>query len=173
MNREGLCSLLGFYALFLIAAQIGAELLSDKSPRDTRSHKHRVLLKYLVLLSFALIITERLNLKVSRRLVISIHKANLSFCLWVSCSSVFLLYGFFLIDKYLLTPNHTPLVFQAVNRNQLAIFLASNLLTGGINLTIDTLSCSDPVAMCILATYMLLVCVIAVQWHHWGWTIKL
>jgi hypothetical protein len=70
MNREGVCSLLGFYGLFLIAAQIGAELLSDQTSGDKKSDRHRVLLKYLFALSALLMLTQQLHWKVSRRLVV-------------------------------------------------------------------------------------------------------
>ena len=46
-----------------------------------------------------------------------------------------------------------PALFDAVNRNGLAIFLVANLLTGLVNLTVDTIRASHALAMLLLVTY--------------------
>jgi hypothetical protein len=51
----------------------------------------------------------------------------------------------------------TPLL-TGLSRHQLAVFLAANLLTGGINLSLDTLAMPDSVAMAVLAAYMAAWC---------------
>ncbi|KAJ3389316.1 Glucosaminyl phosphatidylinositol (GlcN-PI) nositol acylation protein [Entophlyctis sp. JEL0112] len=67
----------------------------------------------------------------------------------------------------------TPYIFECVNRNQLAVFLLANVLTGIINLSIDTLSIPDGLAVLILAGYLLLVVCAAVAWDVMDWTLNL
>jgi phosphatidylinositol glycan class W len=52
----------------------------------------------------------------------------------------------------------TPRVLHAVNRFGLAVFLLSNILTGLVNLSLDTLHASDGKAMIVLSVYVALVC---------------
>jgi GWT1 len=64
------------------------------------------------------------------------------------------------------------LIMHALNVNFLAIFIIANLLVGLPNHTIYTLDVSDPVAMAILAVYLLAVCTTAVTWKVLGLQLK-
>ncbi|GFR52686.1 hypothetical protein Agub_g15312, partial [Astrephomene gubernaculifera] len=66
-----------------------------------------------------------------------------------------------------------PLVLQAINRNQLAVFLLANLLTGAVNLFMNTLQVPDRPARALLGAYITLVCVVAVFLNARGWRLKL
>ncbi|GAA5867727.1 hypothetical protein JCM3774_003393 [Rhodotorula dairenensis] len=46
-----------------------------------------------------------------------------------------------------------PAIFEAINRNGLVVFLAANLLTGLVNLSVETMYASDPVAVVVLVAY--------------------
>ena len=68
MNREGIFSLIGFYGLFLLAAQSGKEILSISS---SSWEKLTSLCKYFVIYSAGLYLClEVLEMKVSRRIVL-------------------------------------------------------------------------------------------------------
>lgn len=174
MNREGLCSLigtlrglllLGFYSLFLLAAHIGTVLLSEKSTSRT---KFTTLMSYL--LGFSALfygMTEGMGWQVSRRL------ANFPFVIVCLLFCLYLLSGFFIVDTYFVKSQTAPVLFQAVNRNQLAVFLIANLLTGCVNLVCDTMSYSDLAAFIVLCVYMLLVTLVAVGLDYYDITIKL
>ncbi|XP_066298484.1 phosphatidylinositol-glycan biosynthesis class W protein-like [Branchiostoma lanceolatum] len=56
-------------------------------------------------------------------------------------------------------------VLSAVNRNQLFFFLLANLLTGAVNLCVDTLRTEPFMAFCIVFAYMLQLCNVAVVLH--------
>jgi phosphatidylinositol glycan class W len=70
MNREGIFSMLGFYGIFLIAGQIGSELLLIQDIEKKRSSQHRTLLKYLIFFSGCLFACYQLDWQISRRMVL-------------------------------------------------------------------------------------------------------
>ena len=55
-----------------------------------------------------------------------------------------------------------PLLLNAVNRNQLAVFLVANPLTGIVNLSMRTIYTPDATALWVLAGYLAAVCGVAV-----------
>ena len=63
-------------------------------------------------------------------------------------------------------------VLKAFNTNGLAIFLLANLLTGLVNLTMNTLSVGKEGAMGVLVAYAGLLTGIAVTLDAWGIAIK-
>ena len=58
----------------------------------------------------------------------------------------------------LLSQQAIPRLLQAVNANMLPLFLAANVLTGLINLSMDTLGTGDWTARGVVACYMLCLC---------------
>ncbi|KAI8509343.1 hypothetical protein Bbelb_131910 [Branchiostoma belcheri] len=56
-------------------------------------------------------------------------------------------------------------LLSAVNRNQLFFFLLANLLTGAVNLCVDTLRTEPFLAFCIVFAYMLQLCNVLVVLH--------
>jgi len=77
------------------------------------------------------------------------------------------------------TPPHVaaaaagPHLLLAINRNMLALFLVGNLLTGAVNLSVDTMGIGDDLARLIVACYMTLTCGIAALLDLANTTIKL
>lgn len=127
------------------------------SDKKSFKEKLKVLTTALAILSATyLIVTEIVGWKVSRRM------ANLPFTLLSSIFCLAMLLAFFLIEYHFTNNRTSAVLFDAVNRNQLAIFLAANLMTGGINLAIDTIGCSDFVAVLILTFYIFLIGLTAV-----------
>ncbi|GAA5827187.1 hypothetical protein JCM3770_003025 [Rhodotorula araucariae] len=64
-----------------------------------------------------------------------------------------------------------PALFEAVNKNGLAVFLLANLLTGLTNVSLRTLYASDATAVGVLAAYSAAVC--AAAWTLRGKRVKL
>lgn len=102
---------------------------------------------------------------VSRRL------ANLPYVLWVvSFNAVFLL-GYNLIDEWV--PSKVGLkVFEAINRNGLFVFLLGNLLTGLVNMSMNTLDASAMTSFVVLVVYTAVFVGVAVELDRRGIYIK-
>ena len=63
-------------------------------------------------------------------------------------------------------PPPLPLL-EALNRHPLSVFLLANLLTGAVNLSIDTMDVSDGGAAVLLAAYMVVVCAAPFALPRW------
>ena len=55
-----------------------------------------------------------------------------------------------------------PPLLDAFNRHPLTVFLVANLLTGAVNLSMDTAAASHATAAAVLTLYMALVCATAI-----------
>lgn len=66
------------------------------------------------------------------------------------------------------TTTRTSPILTSFNKNGLPLFLLANLLTGAINLRLNTLEASRVVAMAVLAGYMFVVAGVGVLMWRWG-----
>ncbi|KAJ8328114.1 hypothetical protein BDV3_005411 [Batrachochytrium dendrobatidis] len=170
MNREGICSMAGYYCIFLISAEIGARILPKVQPFNMGMIRFKVLTAT-VGISFLLylVCTLHLDLQVSRRL------ANASYVFWVTAVCTSLLAGLFVVDHTLsrIFKNSaeqlkdSPVLFQSLNRYQLVAFIVANILTGLLNLSINTLQVSNVYAMGILFVYASIVSSSVVLLNTW------
>lgn len=173
MNKEGIASLFGYISICLFASGVGEYLLLKPKPVTLQDWKRkvRVLTLWTVIAWAALYgCIYGLQIPVSRRL------ANLSYVLWVIAMNLLLILQFLLLE-FVVAPAFNVLrvssVLQAVNDNQLIVFLFANVCTGMVNLFVDTLEAGDVVATGILIAYLSAVCGFAVVLKVLGWKIKL
>ena len=201
-NREGVFSFIGYLSIFLAGRGTGVFVmqyqdspttnpqtstktnLKDPSTTTTNHERHLILKKLLIqaLLPSALFLltttVHAFNLNVSRRL------ANLPYTLWIVAFNNFQLLLFGLVESvgpsFSYLPHDTERVRHATsfllrvfNSNGLVVFLVANLLTGLVNLTVNTLDTGDLVAMGILVAYAAAVTGVAVALHFSGLKIKL
>lgn len=148
MNREGICSFLGYYGIFLLAVDLGYRI------RDKEWKVALEILSRNFLISAVFAWNAYYNgIQVSRRM------ANMQYVVWIYtiCVGGITLVG--IVD--LISPSPTPRIIEAVNRNQLFVFLVANVLTGLVNLTIDTLNQDDLSSLMILCCYIITVSVSA------------
>lgn len=122
------------------------------------------------------------------RLYVSRRMANLAYVCWVcsfNCAQLLL----FCIIETVIFPNlykaktkeaerqrvadATSRVMHAFNRNGLALFLIANLLTGAVNLSVQTWHMKDVPAMVILVAYMATLCGVALGLDHYNVSLKL
>ena len=193
-NREGIVSFFGYLTIFLNGQGLGLDILprNPASPHTipSPSEQQRQIFRHLGTSSFlwtALFVVSTsfkygFGLQVSRRL------ANLPYVAWVAAFNSTQLLAFYTVEVIsfptLLSckdkvaerkecEKATSGVIKAFNRNGLAIFLLANLLTGFVNLTLDTLSMGRLESMTVLAGYALTLTAVAVGLDRWDVSVKL
>lgn len=193
-NREGIFSFLGYLAIFLAGQSTGTYILPRKvnpnSKTDTATQERRRLLTRLISSSllWTLLLTLATSYKYGFGLQVSRRLANLPYVFWVSAFNCTQITVFCLIETVLFPGVHkasdrtwerrestmaTSRVLRAFNANGLAIFLLANLLTGMVNLTINTLSVGKEGAMGVLVAYTALLTGIAMMLDARGIAIKI
>ena len=193
-NREGVFSFWGYLAIFLAGQALGFDVLprnpSQTPATESGSQQRKQLLIRLAMWSavwvFLFYTVTSYNIgfafQVSRRL------ANQPYVLWVSAFNCAQITTFCLVETVFFPgvsiaadrtlerrecEQATSRVLKAFNRNGLAIFLLANLLTGLVNLTLDTLSMSQTGAMVVLVGYAFLLTAVVVGLDAWNISIKL
>lgn len=193
-NREGMFSFIGYLAIFMAGQHIGQYVLprhlhqgADRTTtRSQRAWMMARLAFWTGMWSSMLFITLSyhygFSLRVSRRL------ANLSYVLWVSAFNSGQILLFCAVETLVCPGVHnavnaatevkeeqkaTSRILKAYNRNGLAIFLLANLMTGLVNLTVDTLRMDAIASMGILVAYALILTLVAVVLDSRNISIKL
>jgi len=188
-NREGVFSFCGYLAIFLAGQAIGFSLfVREQSFAPTEQRKRMVwrligsTSVWIALFVFATSYKYGLGLRVSRRL------ANLPYVLWVAAFNSAQITVYCLVETLIFpavylaadamvekkeSKKATSRVAHAFNRNGLAIFLLANLLTGLINLILDTLTIGRLEAMAILVAYAGLLTAVVMALDSWNVSLKL
>ena len=153
-NREGILGLVGYISLRLLSEQIGRFCLVYTT---SILKQQRLLITTLALWVIHLVLTVGLQIPTSRR------STNLPFIIWALAHNMTILsFIYYVTNTYSQIYDNKPLpmpcILNAVNGNGLAVFLLSNVLTGLVNLTLDTLHASDTKAILVLFIYLGLVC---------------
>ena len=193
-NREGVFSFIGYLAIFLAGYATGQYVIprrpfGAKGGASATSQRKTLLIR---LICWSIVWSTLLFLTVSYKygfgLQVSRRLANLPYVLWVSAFSSAQLTCFCVVETLAFpgvyraedtrTENSegkraTSRILHAYNRNGLAIFLLANLLTGLVNLTIDTLIASKMKAVAILLVYAAIVTSVAISLDTWDLSIKL
>lgn len=193
-NREGLFSFWGYLAIFLAGQALGFDVLSRHASQNPATEsglqqRKRLLIRlatWSAVWAFLFYLFTSYNIglafQVSRRL------ANQPYVLWVSAFNCAQITVFCLVETlffpgvYLAGDRKlerregekaTSRILKSFNRNGLAIFLLANLLTGLVNMTLDTLSMSQIGAMSVLVCYAALLTGVAVALDSRNISIKL
>ncbi|XP_062815444.1 phosphatidylinositol-glycan biosynthesis class W protein [Anolis carolinensis] len=187
-NREGIFSVVGYLAIYMASVQVGLYLLKKRNAVRDWFGVIRVLLLYFCLLFICLHIAQTHIDTVSRRMAnLSFCIWVVAYALLLF--SCFLVVDLVLVFAKLLvegadvpgswnlaqpTPKKHDLaeprgpktrprsvcMVSAVNQNQLLYFLLANVLTGLVNMLVDTIHSSTLAAMAILHLYMLTNCLV-------------
>lgn len=163
MNKEGLFSFIGYLSIFIFGQSFGSFVLTlRKTPNNllgpSLSSKPRKWLTVSTtrglsvasIVSFAIfyvVLESRSTGSISRRI------ANLPYVMWVVSYNAAFLLGFDLVEQ-LIGPFRSS-ILEAINNNGLAIFLAANLTTGLVNMSINTLEVGNGLSYVILIFYAL------------------
>ena len=153
MNREGLCSVIGYYAIYLIAIQVGLFLAQ---PILNFKRWLSVALAALGAFWCAALGLHAFIEPVSRR------SGNAAYVLWISAYNMQVIIVFVVMSRILCLarrkPSAAPALVQAVSANQLGVFLCGNLLTGLVNVSIETIEVSDSGAWMVMIAYTSVIC---------------
>lgn len=188
MNKEGISSFAGYLAIFLSGMATGMYVLpsasanaSTTAPTNARNRLLKTLLAWSAVWVCLFMYTSEywgLGVTVSRRL------ANLPYFLWVAAFNTVQLTAFHLIERFFFDGaketapggNYAfavPRVLEAFNRNGLAVFLIANLLTGLVNVSINTLEVGRMGAMGVLVGYLFVLAAVALGLDYKDLSIKL
>uniref|UniRef100_A0A7S3PKF7 Phosphatidylinositol-glycan biosynthesis class W protein n=1 Tax=Aplanochytrium stocchinoi TaxID=215587 RepID=A0A7S3PKF7_9STRA len=147
-NKEGLCSTLGFLGLYHVGIWLGS--LYEKNPAAKWDTYLISLWAMSIFAWMTFVILDNYIEPVSRRL------ANITYCAWVLATSHQMVTT--LLSVLLFPGVDTPSkLVQAINRNQLAVFLLANLATGLVNILLDTIHINNFYAFIILNIYLLFI----------------
>ncbi|TGZ85529.1 GPI-anchored wall transfer protein 1 [Ascodesmis nigricans] len=184
MNKEGFSSFFGYLSIFLAGISTGTYVLpKDSSTRPKESKMLKLLGVWFVFWTAAyMACTEYWGFKMS----VSRRVANLPYVFWVASFNTGQLMAFYLVERTFFSARvtggmteketysfSTPWVLEAFNRNGLAIFLVSNLCTGVVNLSVQTLDTPRVPAMAILASYVGILALLAIILDHFNISVKL
>ncbi|KAL1409940.1 Glucosaminyl phosphatidylinositol (GlcN-PI) nositol acylation protein [Vanrija albida] len=170
-NKEGIASMPGYGAIFLLGLSAGDKVLRVSVPPkadddgahrlDSRQLAERAtkrktqlafeLVSYATISWAALALSYVLGIKVSRRF------ANLPYVVWTVAYNTTALALYLAIELWLFPPASPappcPPLLDAINRNGLVVFLIANLLTGLINVSMKTMYAGTFTSMTILTAY--------------------
>ncbi|GLJ39401.1 hypothetical protein SUGI_0804640 [Cryptomeria japonica] len=152
LNKEGIFSLFGYWGLYLVSVNIGYHLYFLRKPISARivrvEGQSRLLIEVWLLCGLfwgLTILFDQFVEKISRRMC---NFAYTSFVLAVNAEVV----GIIML-AYLIPTRKQLVIVEVFNQNLLASFLLANILTGLINISVETLFVSPFVAYCILLAY--------------------
>ena len=141
-NREGVLGCIGYVSLYLMSEWIGSKVLWNTfATTDT--------VRQLLYASGAVILLWRVVVAIG--IPVSRRSTNLGFVLWSLVVNLPLSTCILIIYK---RHQRVTLLANLVNRHGLACFIVANLLTGIVNLSINTLQVQDLTAVAILLGYL-------------------
>ena len=161
-NREGILGCLGYLTMFFISEDIAQYCIWDKIFLESPSKRgKRLSMCCATLWAVLWILVSVLDIPVSRR------STNASFIIWTLAHNVtilLLIWAAFYITR---STSVSP-IFGAVNRHGLIVFILANLMTGLVNITINTLEVADGEALGVIFVYLFAVgsVALAVDWAY-------
>ncbi len=161
-NREGILGCVGYLILHLASEDIAHLCLWQNrltSGIEKSGPNHRGWLLACIAALFWMLhwfLVSVLAIPVSRR------STNLSFVVWTIAHNMTILFATWMAFRFGCPDNDqmgnsyekNPPIFLAVNRHGLIVFILSNLMTGAVNLSIDTLNVSDFTAITVIFLYL-------------------
>jgi len=164
-NREGLASLPGYATIYVLGLSAGTYILPPSPDFLARRASGRrlpdkrqpgkalvVYCSWAILWWTGFLLARTLLAAPSRRL------ANPTYCFWIAATNLSVITGHSLVREVLLSGGpRVPELLEAINRNGLAVFLAANLLTGFINLSVHSIFLPARPALALLLAYALAI----------------
>jgi len=167
-NKEGLLSIFGYTAIYLLGIQVGNGIF--KPQKDIGEWK-AFMVKFCIANGIFWLLGEIFEVYFA---LVSRRMANLSYVLHIVSYNM-LLISMHIIFSVFANSNcsKSSLIIASINKNQLFIFLLGNLLTGLANFMFNTLEISPFYAFIIITMYALCLIMIAVLLYKLNIVIKL
>ncbi|XP_048500760.1 uncharacterized protein At4g17910 isoform X2 [Beta vulgaris subsp. vulgaris] len=166
-NKEGIFSIFGYLGMYLVGVQMGYELFF-KNKYSASSHRNqqtrRGVCAFAVILWLLTLILNQHVEQASRRM------CNMAYVMLVLAVN-FEVLAIFMLSEFTPGSNFTALE-GAFNQNLLASFLLANLLTGLVNLSVDTLFATSNEALAILVLYAFVLCFFTGLANFYGFRLK-
>lgn len=160
LNKEGVFSLLGYFALHLLGCACGGLLEETTSPKNQKKKQYSTLTKLVAMLWTIFCFFDLAVQPVSRR------ACNAAYITWMLALNVQSLVLLACVEAAQPTKS-IPSLLYSLNDTMLATFLIANVLTGILNLSIDTMKVNHMMARCCVGMYMLVVCYAACVVKRW------
>jgi len=149
VNREGIFSSIGYLCVYLGAASLGKMFLySRKDGAESFGHWVRDAVSMTGAL-WALTVCLHDNLELASR-----RAANAAYIAWILAYNMQVIVAFTVLRRLDGRQTTASRVVTSVSRNQLFVFLLSNILTGGVNLAMDTTRASASTAWFVMNAYL-------------------
>ncbi|GAB4860148.1 hypothetical protein Ancab_011626 [Ancistrocladus abbreviatus] len=153
LNKEGIFSIFGYWGMYLVGVQLAHHLFFKNNPtavsRKDQWTRTRVWVLSLLFWLLTIVLDSHVE-RVSRRM------CNFPYVTLVLAVN-FQVLAIFMLSDYTPGSKFTALE-DAFNLNLLGAFLLANVLTGLVNLSVDTLSVSSTQALVILIVYAFTLC---------------
>eukprot|EP00250_Pteridium_aquilinum_P000292 c10325_g1_i3 orf=501-1436(+) len=157
-NKEGIFSLFGYWGLYLLGVQLGYFIFKSRESQKDESNLTKSSMSGLgalgiwtlaILFWVLTLLSDRFLERVSRR------SCNLTYVLFILAVN---LEGLGVLVLSELVPNTKQLFLEEIfTDNMLGTFLLANVLTGLVNLSVNTIFASASVAYGILVLYSLVL----------------
>ncbi|KAI3966990.1 hypothetical protein MKW92_037494 [Papaver armeniacum] len=147
-NKEGVVSIFGYWGMYLVGVQLGNFLFFGNNRRT----RMRVWI-LAVIFWLSTIILDRHVERVSRRM------CNLTYVAFVLAQN-FQVFSILVLSDFI-PGQKTSVIEEAFDRNLLGSFLLANIMTGVINMSVDTISTSSITALAILVGYAFILSILS------------
>ncbi|WVZ24221.1 hypothetical protein V8G54_002765 [Vigna mungo] len=163
-NKEGIFSIFGYWGMYLLGVYLGNSLIFGSHSSGFKSSIWVRVWALSIMFWLFTVLLDRHVERVSRR------TCNLPYVTMVLADNLQLLSVLMLAD--LVPGRKTSVLEEAFSRNLLATFLLANILTGLVNLSVDTLSASSMKALIILLVYAYILSIVIGIVDYFGIKLK-
>jgi len=158
-NREGILGSIGYLIMYLVSEDLGRFCLTRQQQNGKNRQGGKLFLVTIVFWLLHWVSVSLLGIAVSRR------STNSSFILWTIAHNMTILLltwlAFWISETKLEFNSQSSPIFEAVNRHGLIVFILANLMTGVINLSMNTLEATRNEALLVLFCYLVVVGAVA------------
>ncbi|XP_070038450.1 uncharacterized protein At4g17910-like isoform X3 [Nicotiana tomentosiformis] len=166
-NKEGIFSIFGYWGLYLVCVQLGSYLFFGKPGDAVLRTNDWARIRVWILCLLLWLLTVFLDMHVER---VSRRMCNLAYVTVVLAMNLQVFAVLTLADY---VPGYkVSALIEVFDRNLLGSFLLANVLTGLVNLSIDTLFVSPFTALAILVGYAYILSIAAAVAHVCGIRLK-